>query len=94
MLIVGFDNVLHQLVTDHVALVEVDEFDPLDVAQNLPHLDGAGTRSGGRSTWVISPVTTTFEWNPSRVRNIFICSAVAFCASSRMTNKSSTCGLA
>ena len=36
----------------------------------------------------MSPVTTIFEPNPSRVRNIFICSGVVFCASSRMTNES------
>ena len=46
MLIVGFDNVLHQLVTDHVPLVEVDEFDTLDVTQNLPHLNQAGDPFG------------------------------------------------
>src|SRR5690606_7959268 len=42
----------------------------------------------GRSTWVTSPVTTIFEPNPSRVRNIFICSGEVFCASSRMMNES------
>ena len=36
----------------------------------------------------MSPVTTAFEPKPSRVRNIFICSEVVFCASSRMTNAS------
>src|ERR1051325_9826215 len=41
MLIVGFDNVLHQLVTNHVPLVEVDELDALDVSQNLPYPDQA-----------------------------------------------------
>ena len=44
--------------------------------------------SFGRSTCVTSPVTTIFEPNPSRVRNIFICSGVVFCASSRITNES------
>src|SRR5215204_1190324 len=44
--------------------------------------------SRGRSTCVTSPVTTIFEPNPSRVRNIFICSGVVFCASSRITNES------
>src|SRR6187200_956488 len=44
--------------------------------------------SRGRSTWVTSPVTTTFEPKPSRVRNICICSGLVFCASSRMTNES------
>jgi hypothetical protein len=37
---------------------------------------------------VTSPVTTILEPKPSRVRNIFICSAVVFCASSRITNAS------
>ena len=35
-----------------------------------------------------SPVTTILEPKPSRVRNIFICSGVVFCASSRMMNAS------
>src|SRR5918995_4300956 len=44
--------------------------------------------SGGRSTWVTSPVTTTLEPKPRRVRNICICSGVVFCASSRMMKAS------
>src|ERR671919_236406 len=44
--------------------------------------------SAGRSTWVTSPVTTTLDPKPSRVRNICICSGVVFCASSRMMNES------
>ena len=39
----------------------------------------------GRSIWLGSPVTTIFESSPRRVRNIFICMLVVFCASSRMT---------
>ena len=42
----------------------------------------------GRSTCVTSPVTTILLPKPRRVRNIFICSAVVFCASSRMMNAS------
>ena len=34
-----------------------------------------------------SPVTTALLPKPMRVRNIFICSGVVFCASSRMTNE-------
>src|SRR6059036_2337281 len=45
-------------------------------------------REAGRSTWVMSPVITIFELNPRRVRNIFICSVVLCCASSRMMNAS------
>src|SRR5258706_784855 len=40
-----------------------------------------------RSICVTSPVTTAFEPKPMRVRNIFICSGVVFCASSRITNE-------
>ena len=40
----------------------------------------------GRSICVMSPVTTAREPKPIRVRNIFICSGVVFCASSRMMN--------
>ena len=36
----------------------------------------------------MSPVTTALDPKPMRVRNIFICSLVVFCASSRMTNES------
>ena len=36
----------------------------------------------------MSPVITAFDPNPSRVRNIFICSDVVFWASSRITNES------
>ena len=45
-------------------------------------------RVDGRSTWVMSPVMTMRELKPRRVRNIFICSDVEFCASSRMMNAS------
>ena len=45
-------------------------------------------RPVGRSIWVMSPVTTALEPKPSRVRNIFICSMVVFCASSRITKAS------
>src|SRR5438034_1087355 len=41
-----------------------------------------------RSICVLSPVITAREFTPSRVRNIFICIRVAFCASSWITNAS------
>src|SRR5512132_4281605 len=44
--------------------------------------------SRGRSIWVTSPVTTTLEPKPRRVRNICICSGLVFWASSRMMNES------
>ena len=86
--LVGLDDLLNQLVADDVAIVEVDERDALDRADHLHRLDQAGVRPVGRSIWVMSPVITAFEPKPRRVRNIFICSDVVFCASSRMTNES------
>ena len=46
---------------------------------------GRTAAPGGRSIWVRSPVTAMRASSPSRVRNIFICTGVVFCASSRMT---------
>ena len=40
-----------------------------------------------RSICVTSPVMTDLVPKPMRVRNIFICSGVVFCASSRMMNE-------
>ena len=51
-------------------------------------LAGPLIRSFGKSTCVISPVTTIREPKPKRVRNIFICCGVVFWASSRITNAS------
>ncbi len=42
----------------------------------------------GKSICVTSPVMIAREPKPSRVKNIFICSRVVFCASSRMTKES------
>jgi len=44
----------------------------------------------GRSTCVTSPVITTLEFEPKRVRNIFICVTVVFWASSKITKLSSS----
>lgn len=41
MLIVGFDDVLHEFVTDYVAFIEVDKLNAFDVAQNIADLDQA-----------------------------------------------------
>ena len=39
----------------------------------------------GRSVWLGSPLTIMREPSPRRVRNIFICMEVVFCASSSST---------
>jgi hypothetical protein len=71
-----------------------------DVGRGEPDLGDAPRRPmastrpevwpGGRSIWLGSPVTIIFEFSPRRVRNIFICIDVVFCASSRMTMASAS----
>ena len=85
VLAVGLDDPLHELVADDVLVAEADERDPVDRRRGCPAPGSGPTRwSRGRSTCVMSPVTTTFEPKPRRVRNICICSGEVFCASSRM----------
>ena len=45
---------------------------------------------GSLSIAVQSPLTIILDWKPRRVKNIFICMMVVFCASSRITKASSS----
>src|SRR6266581_1589789 len=82
------DDVPHQPVAHDVRLREIAERDALDARQNALHLEQSRVLRFVRSIWVLSPVITAREFTPRRVRNIFICIPVAFCASSRITNAS------
>ena len=86
--LVGAHDALHQRMAHDVARGEEREADAVDVAQHLDRIAQARFHVRGRSVWVMSPVTTATEPKPMRVRNIFICSIVVFCASSRITNAS------
>src|SRR4051812_17346992 len=44
--LVGLDDLLHQLVADDVAVVELDELDPFDAAADFHRLDQPGHPSG------------------------------------------------
>src|SRR5262245_52277178 len=46
--LVRLDNLLHELVTDHVALVEINERDALDGAHDLHRLDQARDAADGQ----------------------------------------------
>ena len=61
---------------------------PVTPCRTLPTCLSPDSLPRGKSVCVMSPVTTAREPKPMRVRNIFICSGVVFCASSRMTNDS------
>ena len=63
---------------NHVLAGEIAERDIVDVLEDGPHAFEA--RDAARQV----ELTTIFEPKPRRVRNIFICSGVVFCASSRM----------
>ena len=68
---------------------ELDRGDALDRrAAATGRRSARSAAFGGRSICVTSPETTIFEPAPIRVRNIFICETVVFCASSRMMNAS------
>ena len=87
--VVGVDDVADQPVPDDVVRWSAGRSDVLDAVEDLLRRPaGRCCVPPGRSTWVTSPVTTILEPKPSRVRNIFICSGVVFCASSRMMNAS------
>ena len=85
VLVIRFDDVLNQFVTHDVALVKVYQTDAVDVV-DIPHFDQPRDAVRGRSTCKVT-VTTALELKPSR-SGTFHLSAVAFCASSRMTNES------
>ena len=86
---VGVDDGADQAVPHDVDGGELGEVHVVEAVEDVaaPRAARCVCRPG-RSTWVTSPVTTIFEPKPSRVRNIFICSGVVFCASSRMMNAS------
>ena len=87
--LVGQDDRLDEPVPHHVLLVEVaGRRSP--PPRRAPRSPRRAPRRGpdGRSIWVMSPVTTTFEPKPTRVSTIFICSVVVFWASSMITNAS------
>ncbi len=89
VLVVGLDDALDEAVAHDVMLVEIDERDSFDSCRRISMASTRPERrESGKSIWVTSPVITALELNPSRVRNIFICSLVVFCASSRITNES------
>src|SRR5216117_2206300 len=98
------DDVAHQPVAHDVPVPQIAEPDPFDPGKDPFDLEQAGILPVGqvdlrldmrressrlaRSICVLSPVITAREFTPRRVRNIFICMPVAFCASSRITNAS------
>ena len=89
VLLVRVDDTADQLVPDDILGREPGEVDVVEALQDVLDLPQTATSSrSGRSTCVTSPVITIFESKPSRVRNIFICSALVFCASSRMMKAS------
>src|SRR5213592_3600894 len=85
---VGADDVAHQAVADHVRVAEIAEPDPFDSGEDASTCKRPESSRLARSICVLSPVITAREFTPRRVRNIFICMPVAFCASSRITKAS------
>ena len=83
-LLVGGDDVCHDAVAHHVPMRRDGRTPGPSMPPRISSRPTSPERPPGRSIWVTSPVTTALEPKPMRVRNIFICSGVVFCASSRM----------
>src|SRR5438445_13640465 len=88
MAFVGLDDFLHQTVSYHILLGEIDKGDAGDLREDVPHFDQARDPVARQVHLRDVAGHHGLELNPSRVRNIFICSEVAFWASSRITNES------
>ena len=85
VVIIREDNLLHKPVPHNVTLGEPVHRDIVDPLKYLHRLGKPGTRPSRK----VRLCQIAFELNPRRVRNIFICSGVVFCASSRIMNESS-----
>ena len=57
----GLDDAPHELVADDVRAAEAHDCDALDRVEDVADDDQPGAPLAGRSTWVMSPVTTIFE---------------------------------
>ncbi len=73
------DDLFDQLMAHHVAVGKAHHTDALDAGEHLRALFRPDLCPPDRSICVISPVSTTLEPSPKRVRTIFSVSSVAFC---------------
>jgi len=64
--LIGVDNVADQPVAYHIVAGQPGEVDVAHAFEDLLHLAQPAQMPCGRSTWVMSPVTTTLEPKPSR----------------------------
>ena len=83
--LVGGNDLADERMAHDVGLVQRTMPTSADAAEQRVRVDQSAATPRGKSICVTSPLTIIFEPLPSRVRNIFSCSRVAFCASSRMT---------
>ena len=88
LVLVRLHDPLHQRMAHHIASGEVRERHAFDTAQDIDHVLQSGSTTGGQIGLRDIAGHHCLDPKPMRVRNIFICSAVVFCASSRMTNAS------
>ena len=74
-------------MADDIGAREMPERDAAHAGQHARGLDQAALLAARQIGLRDIPVTTALVPKPMRVRNIFICSGVVFCASSRMMNE-------
>ena len=88
--VVCLDDLLHKAVAHNVFFGKIALGNALDLLQHMQRIHKAAAGAFRQVDLSYIPVTTTLEPTPMRVRNIFICSGVVFCASSRMMKESSS----
>ena len=88
--LVGFDDLLHQTVAHHIFFSEVALRDAVHALENLKCIHKAAAGAVGQVDLSDVAGNDYFRADAMRVRNIFICSGVVFCASSRMMKESSS----
>mgnify|MGYP006962769293 CR=1 FL=1 len=85
--IIGLNDTAHQGMANHIGTLQVRKRHIVDATQN-PFDIGKTAAATHQVTLAQVAVITNLELKPRRVRNIFICSGVVFCASSSTTKAS------
>lgn len=72
------NNLADKAMTHNIGACQMTKFYVIDATENIFNDEKTAGALPARSICEASPVTTTFELKPKRVRNIFICASVVF----------------
>lgn len=86
--LVCLDYACHKFMANDILLRHFNKSYAINSLQYTLGFDKTAFCDNGKSICVRSPVTIILVFQPIRVRNIFICAEVVFCASSSITTAS------